>query len=98
MDLYRLRAVRGLPPDGLVPRVFGGLFRRPARGDERRVAGDGSRAAAPQLSKLVPADLSLCVRHVPLRGRGPVADERIKVTPAVVATRRHGPAGVGRPA
>ena len=46
VDVHRLRSVRRIPADGFVSGVLSGLFRRPASGDERRVASDRGCAAA----------------------------------------------------
>ena len=49
------------------PEYSGRLLRRRALRHERRVAGDGARAAAADVPQLVPRPLSLRLRDVPLR-------------------------------
>src|SRR5439155_2175764 len=67
VDRDRIRWFRGLYSAPVLPRVLGGFFRRGAFRDERRVARDRARAGAPRLSQLVPAQLPIRLRDVPVR-------------------------------
>ena len=58
----------GFRADGVVSGVFGGILRRRAFRDEGRLAVDGARTRAARIPQLVPAALSVRLRHVPLRG------------------------------
>src|SRR5436853_420054 len=53
MDDHGVRTVSRLPRDGVLSRVLGGFLRRPASRHEGRVARDGARAPASNVSQLV---------------------------------------------
>src|SRR4051812_40523826 len=71
VDLRCLRPVRGLHAASVLSAVLGGLLRRGALRDERRLAGDGARSRPARVPQLVSASLPLCLRLVPVR------DERV---------------------
>ena len=67
VDLDGLRTVPRVRADGVVPGVLGRLLRRPALRHEGGVAGDRARADPPELPQLVPPELPVRLRDVPLR-------------------------------
>ena len=67
VDEHAVRAVSRVPRDGVVSRILGRFFRRRARGDERRLDGDGEGAAAADVPQLVPRPVSVCLCNLPLR-------------------------------
>ena len=67
MDVDGVRAFPGLRADAVVSRVLGRLLRRPALRHEGCLAGDRRELVRRELPQLVPAALSLVLRHVPLQ-------------------------------
>src|SRR5262249_17335235 len=65
VDIDRLRWFCGLPSDGDLSRLFDRLLRWEALRPEGGLTGHGEGAPAPQLPKLVPGELSICVCDVP---------------------------------
>src|SRR5688500_3035921 len=63
VDVDDIQAAAGLCGDGGVSGVLRRFLRRPALRAQRRLAGHGARAAAPQLPQLVPAAVSVRVRE-----------------------------------
>src|SRR5262245_61345252 len=66
--LRRLPALRGM--DSRLCGLFRRLLRWQALRPQGRLVGDGGRARASELPKLVPGALSVRVRQVPLRDNG----------------------------
>src|SRR5688572_11842022 len=64
VDRERLCSLPRLPCSGHLPAVLDRLLRRPALRAQGRLASDGARARPPQLSQLVPPDLSVRLRQV----------------------------------
>src|SRR5439155_19640776 len=67
VDEHDVRTISRVPSDGVVSGVLGRLFRRRAFRHEGRVAGDCVRAAAPDVSQLVPRAISLRLRDIQMR-------------------------------
>ena len=69
----------GFAPIAVVPGVLGRLLRRRPLRDEGRVAGDRARPRASRVPQLVPAAVSVRLRHIPhawVRRDGPYAAPR----------------------
>jgi len=89
VDEHRLWSIPRFSSEPVVSGIFGGLLRRRTRGHERRVAGDGERSAAADVSQLVSRPLSLRVCNVPVReGREWIAGQHCSVAP-LTGPRKH---------
>src|SRR5438445_3012630 len=84
MDEHAVRSISRLPRDAVVSRILGRFLRRPARGDERRVARHGARAAAAHVQELVSSSLSVRLRHLPLC-KGLAVTDSVHVSPGRAA-------------
>ena len=62
-----VRAVSGISRDGVVSGILGGFLRRRTHRHEGRVAGDGGRASAADVSQLVPRPVPICLCDLSLR-------------------------------
>src|SRR5713101_7363769 len=69
MDRDGLPPVSRLPTFPVLPRLLGPVFRRRALSVEGRLAADGGALVAPVVPQLVPADLSLRLRRIPVGGK-----------------------------
>src|SRR5947208_1811204 len=69
MDDDTLSALSRLPTLPVLSRLFGAFLRRSALRAEGGLAADGGAAAAPVVPQLVPTELPLRLRRLPVRGK-----------------------------
>src|SRR5207249_5786334 len=69
VDDVALSSLSRLPSIPVLPRLFSALLRRRPLRAEGGLAADGGAAAAPVVPQLVPTELPLRLRRLPVRGK-----------------------------